>query len=175
MTCLAPMTTPFWPAASSWHFLVCCCSLCPLENACCHYLPERRRSAIGLQKSERSWWRIRNARKILLKRRCELVTCQGVLPHTCEEISFLNFLTLLLNCKSCVLISIFGDCLSIYMCIIWWIHFGLAYIIIIIINFIFSFTFMAFFNLCLFKKKKMLFELEWVKLLMIVIFFFWLL
>lgn len=98
--------------------------------------------------------------------------CQGVLPHTCEEISFLNFLTLLLNCKSCVLISIFGDCLSIYMCIIWWIHFGLAYIIIIIINFIFSFTFMAFFNLCLFKKKEMLFELEWVKLLMIVIFFF---
>lgn len=139
MTCLAPMTTPFWPAASSWHFLVCCCSLCPWENASCHYLLERRWSAIGLQKSERSWWRIQNVGKIWLKRRCELVTMSGSLTtHTCEEISFLNFLTLLLNCKCCVLIFIFGDCLSVYMCIIWRI-FMLALLILFNIDFFFFF------------------------------------
>lgn len=85
--------------------------------------------------------------------------CLEVLPHTCEEISFLNFLTLLLNCKCCVLIFIFGDCLSIYMCIIWRI-FMLALLILFNIDFFFSFTFMAFLNLYLFKKKEMLFELK---------------
>lgn len=56
----------------------------------------------------------------------------------CEEISFLNFLTLLLNCKCCVLIFIFGDCLSIYMCIIWRI-FMLALLILFNIDFFFFF------------------------------------
>lgn len=50
----------------------------------------------------------------------------------------LNFLTLLLNCKCCVLIFIFGDCLSIYMCIIWRI-FMLALLILFNIDFFFFF------------------------------------